>query len=62
MNFPLLLGTKVEPWGTISGIYGSSREERYYMFAEKGVALIQAQDVELNYVQQYAASQRSQED
>lgn len=42
---PLPLGTKVKPWGHISGVTNHGGE-RYYFFAEKGVALIPAIEVE----------------
>jgi hypothetical protein len=41
----LPIGTKVKPWGAVAG-YSWSMGERYYLFAEKGVALIPAKDVE----------------
>lgn len=44
-NPPLMLGTHVKPWGKISGVTNHGGE-RYYFFAEKGVALIPALDVE----------------
>lgn len=44
------LGTRVDPWGVISAVHSGG--ERYYMFAEKGVALIPAYVVESAYAQQ----------
>lgn len=41
----LPIGTVVKPWGAVAG-YRWTMDERYYMFTEKGVALIPAFDVE----------------
>lgn len=41
----LPIGTKVKPWGTICA-YSWAKGERYYLFSEKGVAMIPAKDVE----------------
>ena len=51
MNEPLKLGTKVKPWGTISGVTNHGGE-RYYFFTEKGVAMIPGRDVEMMYEKQ----------
>ena len=48
---PLLLGTKVKPWGTVSAV-ASLKGERYYFFTEKGVAMIPGRDVEMMYEKQ----------
>lgn len=43
-----MIGTKVKPWGAISGVTNNGGE-RYYFFDEKGVALIPGTVVEWHY-------------
>lgn len=52
MNAPLKLGTVVKPWGRIAAVQ-ITQGERYYMFAERGVALIPGRDVEKMAQQQH---------
>lgn len=49
------LGTRIEPWGSVSGVTNMGGE-RYYFFVEKGVALIPGVDVERHYAQQHQTS------
>ena len=45
----LSIGTKVFPWGKIAAV-ATLKGERYYFFAEKGVAMIPGNAVEAQHL------------